>query len=263
MKQRLHANLAPIDLLTREELDASLNSRIDAVIRERYRGVDAARFPVVTVEGNGGTVPIGAGLGTSDSLVGPEQGDIWMVRRVNIISSSFANDAAKYLLFRGSTPSDYPGQYTNRQLLDGITFTAGTSYSTMGTPAVPASGVAVQNNTTQPYEVTISGGTVTTVTVNGFAVGSGDGTYAVPSYGSIAVTYSVAPTWGWASTLISTTGQLGANVGVAYNAASKSLLLQPGENIYGLIYNTTAGNVYLMSGEAIRVPAEMKGKLLA
>lgn len=64
-------------------------------------------------------------------------------------------------------------------------------------PAVPASTVAVQN--TNPYTATvvISAGTITNVSVNGITVGVGAGTYSVPAYGAISITYSVAPTWTW------------------------------------------------------------------
>jgi len=68
-------------------------------------------------------------------------------------------------------------------------------------PAVPASTVAAANTTGTAVKVTISGGTsVTTVTVTGASGlgGSGDGTYYVPAGGTIAVTYSGAPTWAWA-----------------------------------------------------------------
>jgi hypothetical protein len=50
-----------------------------------------------------------------------------------------------------------------------------------------------------PYTVyvTVTGGTVTNVSVNGATAGTGPGTYAVPAGGTIALTYSVAPTWNW------------------------------------------------------------------
>lgn len=69
--------------------------------------------------------------------------------------------------------------------------------TTQTAPAVPASTVAAQNTSSQPYTVVVSGGTVTGVTVNGVVVGGGDGTYVVPAFGSISLTYSVAPTWTW------------------------------------------------------------------
>jgi hypothetical protein len=65
------------------------------------------------------------------------------------------------------------------------------------TPAVPLTTVPVQNTNAYPVDVTITGGTVTSVTVNGVQVGTGDGTYLVNSGNTIAITYSVAPTWAW------------------------------------------------------------------
>lgn len=66
-------------------------------------------------------------------------------------------------------------------------------------PAVPASASAAQNVNAFPVQVVISGGTATVTTVNGVMVGTGDGTYTVPAYGSISVTYSVAPAWVWSA----------------------------------------------------------------
>jgi hypothetical protein len=81
---------------------------------------------------------------------------------------------------------------------DGHTAVGTTSNPAPSTPAVPASGVAVQNSNSYPVNVTITGGTITQVFVNGIEVGTGDGTYLVPSAGAISITYSVAPTWSWA-----------------------------------------------------------------
>jgi len=68
---------------------------------------------------------------------------------------------------------------------------------TVAQPAVPATGVAAQNVNSYPVQVVISGGTASQTFVNGVLAGPGDGTYVVPAYGSISVTYSVAPTWVW------------------------------------------------------------------
>ncbi len=45
--------------------------------------------------------------------------------------------------------------------------------------------------------MTVTGGTVTGVDVNGVSAGTGDGTYTVPAGQTISLTYSVAPTWTW------------------------------------------------------------------
>jgi hypothetical protein len=252
--QRLHAAMAPVDILTRVELEETLTSKMDVMLRDRYRGLDSARFPAISGTSPGGTFNLSGG-GASDGFIGPEQGDVWMLRRA-LVSPSVFGDPAKYLLFRGSTPSD-PGQYTNRQLLDGMVYTSGVA--NVSQPAVPASTVAQQNTNSVPVQVVISGGTATSTSVNGIVVGGGDGTYTVPAYGSISVTYSVAPTWVWTSLQ---TGGLGQNVGVAYNAANKAVFFQPGEQLYAQLIGSTAGVTYILTGEAIRVPAEMKGKVL-
>lgn len=65
------------------------------------------------------------------------------------------------------------------------------------TPGVPGSGTPVTNTSGFPVKVTVIGGTGTNVTINGVAQGSFDGTYNVPIGGTIALTYTVAPTWNW------------------------------------------------------------------
>jgi hypothetical protein len=67
----------------------------------------------------------------------------------------------------------------------------------VATPAVPASTVSVVNSTGQDVSVTITGGTMTNVSVNGTTVGAGAGSYNLPQGGSISMTYTVAPTWAW------------------------------------------------------------------
>lgn len=259
MKQRLHSHLAEIDVLTRVEMEEILTKRDGQRTRERFRGIDSARLPPIAVTSAGqSTLNLfsGAGGATSDGDGGPSEGDVWLLRRANVVSSNFYSDPARYLLFRGSTPSDPVTGYTNRQLLNGMSFTGG---AFVGSPAVPASGVAAQNTNSVPVQVVISGGTVTAVTVNGVQVGSGDGTYTVPAYGAISVTYSVAPTWVWTSLQAPTLGQY---CGIEYDAPNKGCLLQPGEQLYAQVVNSTSGNTYLLTAEFIRCPAEMKGKLL-
>lgn len=64
-------------------------------------------------------------------------------------------------------------------------------------PAVPATTVALQNPFWRNCAVTVSGGTVTAITVDGTATGITSGTVIVPAGRNIAITYSVAPTWNW------------------------------------------------------------------
>lgn len=76
-------------------------------------------------------------------------------------------------------------------------------------PGVPSSTTPYVSTYNDPVLVTVIGGTVTDVTINGSTVGTSDGTYLLPALGSITLTYSVAPTWSWtqvgaAHTLLST-----------------------------------------------------------
>lgn len=66
-------------------------------------------------------------------------------------------------------------------------------------PSVPASGTPVTNTYALPASVVISGGTLSDVSINGVSVGTGDGTYTLPSGQAITLTYTVAPTWTWAA----------------------------------------------------------------
>jgi hypothetical protein len=168
-EQRLHSALAPIDVLTRVEMEAALHKNTQAEIRQRFLGIDSARFPLVQLAGNGGTLNLGSSS-TSDGYIGPEQGDVWLVRRINVVSSVFT-DPAKYILFRGSTPSD-PSNYASRYLIDGMASSGGSAIGS--TPGVPATGVAAQNTSGSPYTVVVNanGATITNVSVNGITVGT-------------------------------------------------------------------------------------------
>jgi hypothetical protein len=61
--------------------------------------------------------------------------------------------------------------------------------------ALGATTVPVLNPNPVAQSVTITSGTVTVITVNGVVTGLTTGTFIIPPGGSIAVTYSVAPTF--------------------------------------------------------------------
>lgn len=69
----------------------------------------------------------------------------------------------------------------------------------VSTPGVPLTTVPLVSTVNQPVQVTITGGTMTNVTINGSTVGTGAGTYTLPALGTIVMTYTVAPTWNWFS----------------------------------------------------------------
>jgi hypothetical protein len=66
---------------------------------------------------------------------------------------------------------------------------------------MPASTTAVVNNTGQQVAVNITGGTLTSVVVNGSQVGTTAGVYPLPPGASMSITYSVAPSWSWTDPL--------------------------------------------------------------
>ena len=66
------------------------------------------------------------------------------------------------------------------------------------TPAVPASGATVTNQTGCDVAVYLSGGTVSRITVGGTAVlRAAPATVYLPAGATIALAYSAAPTWVW------------------------------------------------------------------
>jgi hypothetical protein len=176
-QQRLHSQLAPIDLLTRLEMEEVLHKEFDAAIRERYRGIEIQRIPFFPITAGATTVQ----LFTSNDQTpwGPEQGDVWLLRRL-IVKSSVLTDTAKYQTYRGSTPSDLANAYSFRNLLD--------AYVGGATP--------------------------------------------------------------------------GQNVNVGIYMTSQTVWLNPGEQVYAQVTSATVNNQYVLEGEAIRCPAEMKGKLV-
>jgi hypothetical protein len=69
-----------------------------------------------------------------------------------------------------------------------------------GKPAVPASTVAATNTSSRPMWVEIAAGTVTVVKVDNVTIGARtSGAFFVRPGSTIAITYSVAPTWQWFS----------------------------------------------------------------
>ena len=180
-QQRLHQAMAPIDVLTKIEHEEVMHKGMDRALRMRFEGIEAQRFPRVIVQATATTVFLFPPSG--EAIIGPEEGDFWLIRRAIVVSSGFlAGDTAKYILFRGSTPSDTAGGYGPLNYYDGM---------------------------------------------------------------------------------VSTGGAVGQAVGVGFSPANKAGSMQPGEQLYALVTGATVGNTYILSGEAIRCPAEMKGKILS
>jgi hypothetical protein len=73
------------------------------------------------------------------------------------------------------------------------------NFPAVTTPGVPATTVPVVSTFNYTVKVTITGGTMSNVVINGVSVGTGAGTYILPAFGTITLTYTVAPTWNWFS----------------------------------------------------------------
>ena len=80
-------------------------------------------------------------------------------------------------------------------------------------PAVPLTTVPVTNPFPYPVPVTLTGGTVSAVVINGVTQGTTTGYFLVPLNGTITLTYSSAPAWAWATT--GTAGALMSDFGAA------------------------------------------------
>ena len=91
-----------------------------------------------------------------------------------------------------TTPVAGEGQVGNS-----IKNNVGFMHTTNITPALPASGVAYTNNTGYAATVYVTGGTVTIISVSGVFTNLTSGPIRVEPGNTIAITYSVAPTWVW------------------------------------------------------------------
>lgn len=68
---------------------------------------------------------------------------------------------------------------------------------TFNAPAMPSSGTSFRSTAWRDAAVSITGGTVTAIAVDGQTTGLTSGTVIVPTGRNITLTYSVAPTWTW------------------------------------------------------------------
>lgn len=132
-------------------------------------------------------------------------------------------------------PSDYSLQEVRSVIVTGPTINSPTgtiANPTPAQPAVPATGVAIQNTNPYPVLVVISanGATITNVTVSGQTVGTAAGTYIVPSAGTISIAYTVAtPTWVWSD----------ANPPATFIPPGTPFTLQLGDRAWSLILPNT------------------------
>jgi hypothetical protein len=122
-------------------------------------------------------------------------------------------------------------------------------------PAVPASTVTTTNASGQTAYVTVIGGTVTSINVNGTQVATGTSyTATVPAGGTIAITYSGVPAWYWSTFTPAVPASLTA---VANTTGQDITVVLGGGTVTHVTVNGTdratssPANVMLPNGESI------------
>ena len=144
----------------------------------------------------------------------------------------------------GATQLEVIPEYSMNEIIESIIITAP---ETTTAPAItsPNGGSALSTTVTQqnpfafPCQVVIAanGATITAVVVNGVTVGTAAGTYFVPQYGGISLTYTVAtPTWVWTQA----------------SPYSNVVTLQLGYNLY-YIDMAVWGGMFIANGLGIRL----------
>jgi hypothetical protein len=176
---------------------------------ERIPGLRDGMLGFTTFMNPSGAHPVLSALPTADTLM-----QFWVPPMA--IGSPVASLVARQVNYDPTRAADgaltmkTEGQGDGFGLEWGVALTAGVRTDTTATngasldqgagfssPSVPASLTPVTNTSPLPATVVVTGGTVTNVAVNGVNVGTGDGTYTVPSGQAITLTYSAAPTWTW------------------------------------------------------------------
>lgn len=97
-QQRLHPNLAAVDLVTAPEISQVMSSSFDNYLRDKYRGVKLLKMPLAIVTASGVATTITAA--PPGQQIGPDTGFIWRIGRVTVASSG--NDTGAVTLFAGS-----------------------------------------------------------------------------------------------------------------------------------------------------------------
>jgi hypothetical protein len=105
--QRLHPNLAAVDILTGTELHTAMGHQNDNLIRDWYRGIKIMRIPLIRVVATGVLTTIAPLL--PGAQAGPESGFIWRLFRVTINSSGA--DVGAVTLYVGSDPANTDGAH--------------------------------------------------------------------------------------------------------------------------------------------------------
>lgn len=93
----------------------------------------------------------------------------------------------------------------------------GAANTPVTTPAI-ATATTFDNGNGIPVAVTVAGGTVTAITVNGTATGLTSGTVIVSYPGTVALTYTGSPTWTWSAAVLPQSGSSSMTAAVSATA---------------------------------------------
>jgi hypothetical protein len=105
-----------------------------------------------------------------------------------------------------------------------------------GAPSLAATGVAMSNTSGYAVWADVVGGTVTAITVNGSNVGATNGSVRVPPRGTLAITYSAAPTVNWYFESTSTVKPAGVWAGAPSVAATTVAMVNTsGQNVIAYV----------------------------
>ena len=105
--QRLHPSLAAIDLVTAGEVDQIFSTRLDAALRDRYRGIKLMKMPRVQAQASGTTTTLAHQ--PPGQQMGPDAGFIWRIGRITVTSNG--TDTGAVTLFNGTDPTNLSEEY--------------------------------------------------------------------------------------------------------------------------------------------------------
>jgi len=105
--QRLHPNLAAIDLISAGEVKDVFDSTMDRVLRDQFRTMKILDLPRVVVTASGATTLLNQG--NNGQQMGPESGFVWRVGRITVASNGV--DTGAVSVYAGSDFTNVSEQY--------------------------------------------------------------------------------------------------------------------------------------------------------
>jgi hypothetical protein len=127
------------------------------------------------------------GLGLTNKVTYAIENSVPQSQDLQVSGSTFISGDYVSGIFGGSAPTQHVAR-------DNYGYNP---VGSLSTPAVPATTVAYTNLFGVDATVHVAGGTVTAISVAGAPAGTTTGAFRVPAGSTIAITYTVAPSWTW------------------------------------------------------------------